>query len=262
MEVVNEFRVNGGVAIPSWGSVADFEYAGNLIKLCMESFGSVDILVNCAGIGETSTIIDVPLEVWHQVIDVHLNGTFNCCRHACQFMAQQRSGRIINVGSHAFLGIYGGTAYAAAKGGIISFTKAIARDMKEHGVTCNAFCPGARTRLSSGQRYEEHIRTLQARGLLSESQAKYALNPPEPRFVPPLIVYLASDDASHITGQVFTVAGGHIGLFLEPKEVTLMYRSHKKHGPWTVEEIASFLPLKLGSGLTGDSPGELLSGMP
>ncbi len=253
-DVVDEIRTKGGVAIASCGSVADFAFAVRLIKTCMDNFGSIDILVNCAGIGEVGTIIDVPSEVWQHVVDVHLNGTFNCCRHACPLMAQQRSGRIINVGSHAFLGIYGGTGYAAAKGGIISLTRAIARDMEEYGVTCNAFCPGAKTRLASGQWYEEYIRALHTRGLLTEEQEKYALNPPDPRFVPPLILYLASDEAANITGHVFTVAGGHVGLFPEPKEVTLLYKNYKKYGSWTIGEIAELLPPKLSMNLVESPP--------
>jgi len=252
--VADEIKAKGGMAIASCGSVADFAYAGTLIKTCVDNFGSIDILVNCAGIGEVGTIIDVPPEVWQHVVDVHLNGTFNCCRHACPLMAQQRNGRLINVGSHAFLGIYGGTGYAAAKGGIISLTRAIARDMEEYGVTCNALCPGAKTRLASGQWYEEYIRALHARGLLTEEQEKYALNPPDPHFVPPLILYLATDEAANITGQVFTVAGGHVGLFPEPKEVTLTYKNYKKYGPWTIDEIAELLPSKISANLVNSSP--------
>jgi 3-oxoacyl-[acyl-carrier protein] reductase len=253
-DVVDEIKAKGEVAIASCGSVADFAYAGRLIKACVDNFGSIDILVNCAGIGEVGSIIDVPLEVWQHVVDVHLNGTFNCCKHACPLMAQQRSGRIMNVGSHAFLGTYGGTGYAAAKGGIISLTRAIAKDMGEYGVTCNAFCPGARTRLSSGQWYEEYIRALHARRLLTEVQKKAALNPPDPDLVPPLILYLATDEAANITGQVFTVAGGHVGLFPEPKEVTLIYKNYKKYGPWTIDEIARLLPSKLSVHLVNPSP--------
>ena len=253
-DVVDEIKCKGGVAIASCGSVADFAYAGRLIKTCVDNFGRIDILVNCAGIGEMGSMLDVPLEVWHHVIDVHLNGTFNCCRHACPLMAQQRSGRIMNVGSHAFLGIYGGTGYAAAKGGIISLTWAIAKDMRECGVTCNAFCPGAKTRLSSGQWYEEHIRALHSRGLLTEAQKNYSLNPPDPELVPPLVLYLATDEAANITGQVFTVAGGHVGLFPEPKEVSLIYKNYKKYGPWTIDEIAKLLPSKLGMYLVNPPP--------
>lgn len=253
-DVADEIKAKGGVAVADCGSVADFVYAEKLIKTCVDNFGSIDILVNCAGISEVGSIVDVPLATWRHVIDVHLNGTFNCCRHACPLMAQQRNGRVINVASHAFLGIFGGTGYAAAKGGIISLTRAMARDMAEYRVTCNVFCPTARTRLSSGQAYEEYIKGLHARGWLTELQRDIALYPPDVHFVPPLVLYLATDEAANITGQIFTVAGGHVGLFPEPKEVSLVYKDYKKHGPWTIDELANLLPSKLNNCLAKTSP--------
>jgi 3-oxoacyl-[acyl-carrier protein] reductase len=187
----------------------------------------------------------------NHVIDVHLNGTFNCCRQASPLMAKQRSGRIINVGSHAFLGTHGGTGYAAAKGGIISLTRAMARDLLEYKVTCNAFCPGAKTRLSSGEQFEQHVNSLSARGLVTEAQKKFVLNPSEPDLVPPLVLYLATDEAANVTGQVFTVWGGYIGLFPEPKEVSLVY---KKQHLWTLDELITLMPSKL-SGYLWNSAG-------
>jgi len=243
--VAMEIKSSGGTAVASCGSVADFTYAETLIKTCLDAFGRLDILVNCAGIPEVGSIIDVPLEIWQQVIGVHLNGTFNCCRHACPLMAEQRSGRILSIGSHAFLGVYGGTAYAAAKGGIVSLTKAMARDMGDYGVTCNVLLPGALTRLSTGEAYEQRIRSLHARGLLTERNTAEALNPPPPEYVPPLVLYLASDEAASITGQVFAVSGGYVGLLTDPEEVLLVFRDHKKAPPWTAEELAALLPHKL-----------------
>jgi 3-oxoacyl-[acyl-carrier protein] reductase len=241
-DVVDEIKAKGGVAVASCGSVADFTYAGKLIQTCVDNFGSIDILVNNAGITETGTIIDVPLETWQHVVDVHLNGTFNCCRHACHLMAKQRNGRIINVSSHAFLGIYGGTGYAAAKGGIISLTKAIASDMSEYQVKCNVICPGGKTRMSTGEEYEKFIDMRVAKGLMTEAQKKFALNPSEPNYVPPLVLYLATDEAANVTGQVFTVWGGYIGLFPDPKEVGLVY---KKQHLWTIDELINLMPSKL-----------------
>jgi NAD(P)-dependent dehydrogenase (short-subunit alcohol dehydrogenase family) len=234
------------VAIASCGSVADFTYAGRLIATCVDNFGSVDILVNCAGISEVGSIVDVSPETWHRVVDVHLNGTFNCCRHAAPMMVRQRRGRIINTASHAFLGIYGGTAYAAAKGGIISLTRAMARDLAEYGVTCNVFCPGAKTRLSSGEAYEEKIRLLFAKGWLNEAQRDGGLHPPPPESVTPLVLYLATDEAAKISGRVFVVTGGYVGLFPEPKEERLAWKDYRKNGPWTVDELATLLPAQLG----------------
>jgi 3-oxoacyl-[acyl-carrier protein] reductase len=245
-DTVEQIVSRGGVAIASCGSVADFDYAERLIATCADTFGSMDVLVNCAGIPEVGTIVDVPPETWRRVVDVHLNGTFNCCRHAAPLMATQRRGRIINTGSHAFLGIYGGTAYAASKGGIISLTRAMARDLAENGVTCNVVCPGAKTRLSSGAEYEEKIRSLFAKGWLTEARRDAGLRPPPAEYVAPLVVYLASDPAAHITGQVFVAAGGYVGWFPEPKEERLAWRDCNKDGPWTVAELASLLPARLG----------------
>jgi len=243
-DVVDEIKAKGGAAVAGCGSVADFRYAGSLIKTCVDNFGSIDILITCAGIGEVGTIVDVPVEVWRQVVDVHLNGTFNCCRHASALMVRQKSGRIINTASHAFLGIFGGTAYAASKGGIISLTRAMASDLKGSGVTCNAFCPGAKTRLSTGGEYEEKINALYEKECLTKEQKYRALNPSYPGLLTPLVVYLSTDDAAHINGQVFSIAGGYIGLFPEPEEVFLGYKDEEKDGLWTMDEIANLGPLK------------------
>jgi 3-oxoacyl-[acyl-carrier protein] reductase len=243
-DAVNEIEAKGGTAIASCGSVADFTYAGRLVMTCVDSFGRIDILVNCAGVADAGTILDVPLEAWHRAIDVHLNGTFNCCRHAAPLMVQQKSGRIVNTGSHAFLGMYGGNAYPAAKGGIISLTKAMAVDLKGSGVTCNAFCPGAKTRLSTGADYQERIRTLHAKGCLTKEYMEIALNPPDASLLAPLVVYLASNESAHINGRVFSVFGGYIGLFPEPAEVMLGYKDPDTQGLWTIDEIAKCMPAK------------------
>jgi len=243
-DVVNEIESKGGTAIASCGSVADFAYAGRLVRTCVDNLGRIDILVNCAGVADAGTILDVPLEAWHRAIDVHLNGTFNCCRHAVPLMAQQKSGRVINTGSHAFLGQFGGNAYPAAKGGIISLTKAMAVDLKGSGITFNAFCPGAKTRLSTGADYQDRIRTLHAKGALTKESMEIALNPPDAALLAPLVVYLASDESAHIDGQVFSVSGGYIGLFPEPAEVMLGYKDPETQGLWTLDEIAKFMPVK------------------
>jgi NAD(P)-dependent dehydrogenase (short-subunit alcohol dehydrogenase family) len=117
----------------------------------------------------------------------------------------------------------------------------MARDLKEDGVTCNAFCPGARTRLSTGEEYEEKIRILYQRGCLTEDRKNAALSPPDPAFVTPLVLYLSSDHASHINGQLFSVSGGYLGLFPEPEEVFLAYKDVLKQGGWTFEELAKIL---------------------
>ncbi len=238
-ETLAAIKAKDGTAIASCGSVADYDYAGELIKTCVDQFGGIDVLINCAGIAEPqgSNILDIPHADWKQLIDVHLHGTFNTCRHAAPLMVQQKSGVIINTSSHAFLGMYGGTGYAAGKGATNSLTWAMAMDLQEHGVRVNAVCPGAKTRLSTGDDYEELIKNLNQRGLLDASLMEQSLNPPDPSYVAAFYAYLASDAAADITGRLFWAAGGYIGLFHRNGDELLGFKNHEFHPPWTLDEI-------------------------
>ena len=222
-----------------------------------EEFGPIDVWVNCAGIAEPegASILDVSPDEWRQVLDVHLEGTFHGCRQVAPRMVERGRGAIVNTSSHAFTGLYGGTGYAAAKGAINSLTFALAAELREHGVRVNAVCPGARTRLSTGPAFERHIRSLHARGLLPAAVRDAALDPPDARFVGPLYVFLASDRAAGVTGRLFSASGGYVGLFAEPTESLLAFRDHRRHAPWTQDELTTAL---LESGAldraSGDDP--------
>jgi len=168
---------------------------------------------------------------------VHLTGTFNCCRHAAPHLVAAGSGAIVNTSSHAFLGVYGGTGYAAGKGGVNSLTWALARDLAEHGVRCNAVCPGARTDLSSGPDYERKVRALHRRGLLDDALLAASLDPAPPEFVAPMYAYLVSDAARDISGQVFSVSGNYVGRFPAAAEELLLYRDHADGRTWTLDEL-------------------------
>ena len=244
-ETVDKIQAIGGKVVASCGSVADFDYAGELIQTCIDSFGGIDVLINCAGISEPhgSCILDIPPEDWQNLIDIHLNGTFNTCRHASPIMAAQKHGSIINTGSHAFLGMYGGTGYAAGKGATVSLSHAMAMDLKEHGINVNVICPGARTRLSTGEDYEALIKNLNQRGLLSDDMKEASLSPPEPAYVAPLYAWLASDVAGKITGRTFWAAGGYIGQFHRNADQLLAFKHHDFQPPWELDEISHKLPL-------------------
>ncbi|HEY9035062.1 MAG TPA: SDR family NAD(P)-dependent oxidoreductase [Pseudomonadales bacterium] len=229
----------GGEAVASCGSVADFDLAGELIQRCIDHYGGLDVLINCAGIAEPhgSSILDIAPADWQQLIDVHLTGTFNTCRHAAPIMATQQHGAIINTGSHAFLGMYGGTGYAAGKGGTVSLSMAMAMDLKEHHVSVNVVCPGAKTRLSSGDDYQQLIENLNQRGLLSDDLKAMSLNPPDPAYVAPLYAYLASDAGRAISGRTFWAAGGYLGQFHKNGDQLLGFKNHDVQPPWTLDEI-------------------------
>ncbi len=241
--VVEQIRDAGGTAIAAVGSVADFEFARELVDRCVDAFGTIDLLVNCAGVAEPegSSILDLSAEAWRNLIDAHLTGTFNCCRHAAPRMVAQRSGAIINTSSHAFLGSYGGTGYPASKGGINSLTFAIAAELREHGVRANAVCPGAKTRLSTGPAYERHIEDLHARGLLGDYERERGLSPADPKYVAPLYLFLASDLAKEISGRIFSASGSYVGLFARGSEAPLAHRDWETAGAWDLEELAETL---------------------
>jgi NAD(P)-dependent dehydrogenase (short-subunit alcohol dehydrogenase family) len=239
--VVGEIAARGGEAVACAASVADFAEAGALVECCVAEFGSIDVLVNCAGVPEPygATILDLSEQDWRAVLDVHLGGTFHCCRHAAPRMVAQGAGSIINTSSHSFLGVYAGVAYPAAKGGVNSLTFALATDLREQGVRVNAVCPGAKTRLSSGPAYERRIRDLHARGILSDAERDVSLDPPEPRFAAPIYAFLAGERARAITGRLFSASGGYLGVFAQGREMLLAYRDHRAAAPWAVDEIAA-----------------------
>ena len=234
-------RIHGAIAFP--GSPADPEVADALIDTCVQQFGRIDILVNCAGTAglASESILNVTSTQFRELLDAHLGTTFETCRAAAPKMADQRGGSIINTSSFAFLGDYGGTGYPAGKGGVNGLTMAIAAELKEHGVRANVVCPGAKTRLSTGSEYVAHIVELKRRGLLDEASVRAALDAPPPEYVAPTYAYLASDLAKDVTGQMFIAAGGFVGRFDRQTPSVLGYRDHHDSPPWSVYEIQAML---------------------
>ncbi len=230
-------RIAGAVAHP--GSPADPAVADALIERCISEFGSIDILVNCAGTSglASESILRVTSAQFHDLLDAHLGTTFETCRAAAPQMVAQGGGSIINTSSFAFLGDYGGTGYPAGKGGVNGLTLAIAAELSEHGVRANVVCPGAKTRLSAGPEYEAYIVELKGRGLLDEVSTQAALDAPPPEYVAPTYAYLASDLAKDVTGQIFIAAGGFVGRFDRQTPAIIAYRDHHCSPPWSVAEL-------------------------
>lgn len=228
-------RVSG---IGHAGSPADPAVADALIDRCVQEFGHIDILVNCAGTAEPagSSILNVTSAQFHDLLDAHLGTVFETCRAAAPRLIE-RGGAIVNTSSFAFLGDYGGTGYPAGKGGVNGLTVAIAAELKEHGVRANVVCPGAKTRLSTGADYESHIAELNRRGLLDDVSMQGALDVAPPEYVAPTYAYLVSDAAKDVTGRVFVAAGGFIGEFARSSPAFLGYRDHHHSPPWSVDEL-------------------------
>ena len=213
-ETLAAITESGGRATPVIGAADDERVATGLIVECMSTFGRLDTLINCAGIAEPSgsSILTISPAEFERLIAAHLGTTFHTCRVAARVMASQGHGSIINTSSVAFLGDYGGTGYPAGKGAVNGLTMAIAAELKAHGVRANVVCPGARTRLSAGAEYENHIEDLHRRGLLDEMTMRASLDSAPAAFVAPLYAYLASDLARDVTGRILLAAGGFLSL--------------------------------------------------
>ncbi|MFA5055837.1 MAG: SDR family NAD(P)-dependent oxidoreductase [Dehalococcoidia bacterium] len=252
-KIVDEVKALGVKAVANYDSVTDFDAAEKMVKACVSEFGRLDILVNCHGNLRDRMIFNMTKEEWDNVINVHLNGCFNTCRHACVVMREQKYGRIINVTSDAWRGTLGHVNYGAAKGGIVSLTRAIAREMGKSNVTANCFAPIAATRMTLNDDVKK--RTLKAveLGQTTKEEADYLLNMPGPEHVPPIIVYLATDKAWDINGQVFHAEGGRVGIYSEPIEVKAIYKDIKD-GPLTTDELINMVPKILMQGYKNPAP--------
>jgi len=251
-EVVDLIRAQGGTAVPNFDTVATMQGGENIIKTALDAFGTVDILVTCAGILRDRMIFNMTEEEWDAVIATHLKGTFTVVKYASIVMRQKRYGRIITFSSVSGLwGNSGQANYGAAKDGIAGFTRVIARDLGRYGITCNVISPGAETRMT--QTVPEAARQLRAqRGILSSSTVTPRTFPRPPEAVAEVVVWLASDEAANVNGQIFHVAGNIVGLMNNPAVVKELRRPGG--GRWTVEEIALLFPQTLGMDLVNPAP--------
>jgi NAD(P)-dependent dehydrogenase (short-subunit alcohol dehydrogenase family) len=239
--VVAEIVKAGGTAVADYHSVADFAGAQAMVDLCVSSFGQIDILVNCAGIGGRmrGPFWETTKEDWDTVMNVNLNGTFNTCRHALGHMVKQKKGRIINFSSPAWLG-HGPGAYTASKGAIVSLTTGLAMytAMDGYDITCNTIVPIAETRMSPrGPGWERLYRA----GLVTKQIWLESSDPGGPEHIPGIVLYLASAEAANINGQIFGASRGRVALYSWPTEIKGLY----KDGVWTPEELAKMVPATL-----------------
>jgi 3-oxoacyl-[acyl-carrier protein] reductase len=196
---IREIMLMGGKAIFVKTDVSKYEEVESMVKEVINAFGRIDVLVNNAGINIDRLVINMTLEDWVKVIDVHLTGTFNCTKAVLPYMIKQGGGSIINVSSmSAFAGTIGQANYAAAKGGIVSFTKVIAREYARYNITCNAIAPGAvKTRM---------LLSVHP-GILRERIAQIPLGRfAEPEEIAKVIAFLA--ETPYINGQVIQVNAG------------------------------------------------------
>ena len=200
-EVKQTIEENGGKASIYKCNVSDFEACEAMIKDIVKEHGRLDILINNAGITKDGLIMKMKEEDFDSVLNVNLKGTFNTIRHSARQMLRQKSGKIINISSvSGILGNAGQANYAASKAGVIGLTKTMARELGSRGITVNAIAPGFVDTEMTGVLSEE-IRENACRQIILGRFGK-------PEDIANVAVFLASDKAYYITGQVISVDGG------------------------------------------------------
>ena len=253
-EAVAKIRAAGGTALLAAESVADHEACGRTVALCTEKFGSVDILVNNAGVLRPKMIWNMPVEDWDVVVDIHLRGQYSMIHHAAPHMRRQGWGRIVNMGSEAWRGTVGGANYGAAKGGVFSLTRAMARELGKYGVTANTVCPAAATRLTLDEAVKEGFRKRLEAGLVTKERYDAVVNMGGPEHIAPFVAYLCSDEAANINGQAFRAEDRKIGIYNEPELKASVVKAGDE--PFTQDEIRKLVPSALLGGYVNPAPAE------
>lgn len=200
-ELVTEIKALGGKAIAFKADISSFEDAKNLVDKTIETFGNLNIVVNNAGINDDGLLMRMSEEQFDRVILTNLKGVFNVCRHAMKPLLKSGYGRVINISSvSGIIGNAGQANYAAAKAGVIGFTKTMARELAGRGITANVVAPGF-VETNMTDTLSDKIKEA---AVAQIPLAKFG----EPSDIAHMVTFLASPKAKYITGQTFSVDGG------------------------------------------------------
>jgi NAD(P)-dependent dehydrogenase (short-subunit alcohol dehydrogenase family) len=232
-ETAAAITADGGQALALDYDVADFDAAGRLVAAAVETFGGLDGVVNNAGVVRDRMVFNLEPDEFDLVLRVNLRGTFCMTRHAAAWWkGQGRPGAIVNTTSTSgILGNLGQSNYGAAKAGVAAFTVICALELANYGVRVNAIAPGARTQMTEGA--------------FGQLDFEGEFDPLDPANVAPVVVWLLSDAAAEVSGQVLGVTGGLIELYQGWQVVASQELARR----WTPEELAAAAP-----GLFGDRP--------
>ena len=224
-EVVNEIKSAGGKAVANTDSVADWDSAHRIVQTALDTYGRIDCVVNNAGILRDRFFFNMSIEEWKSVIDVHLNGSFYVARAAAPHFRSQNGGSYINMTSTSgLIGNFGQANYSAAKLGIAALSKSIALDMAKFNVRSNCIAPFAWSRMIASIPADTEEQKARVEKLKRMETAKIA----------PLAVFLASDAAKDVTGQIFAVRANEIFLISQNRPLRSVHRSEG----WTPEAVA------------------------
>ena len=254
-DVVNEIQSFQGKAAANYDSVANYASAGRMVAQCVDLFGKIDFVVNTAGLLRERMIWNMTEDDFDQVIAVHLKGSWNMCHHAIKLMRTARYGRIVNFSSDAFKGSVGQCNYAAAKAGIIGLTRTIANEAGRYGITANAICPMAATRMTVNDAVIAGWKRRLERGLLTQAQYDSRMAMPGPEFIAPMVAYLCTEDAKDVNGQLFHAERSLIHTYRYGEEAKSIYK-YDDNGMFTVDELIETVPASLMAGIANASPAE------
>lgn len=239
-EVVQEIARRGGKAVANFDSVANWESAQRIIACALDTFGRIDCVINNAGILRDKIFHKMSVDDWRGVIDVHLNGSFFVSRAAAEHFRKQESGTYVHMTSTSgLIGNFGQANYASAKLGITALSRSIALDMRSFNVRSNCIAPFAWSRMVGSIPTDTPEQRARLQSLQTLETSKIA----------PMVVFLGSDAAREVTGQIFAVRANEIFLMSQPRPVRSMHRGEG----WTPKTIAehaipamrsSFIPLE------------------
>jgi NAD(P)-dependent dehydrogenase (short-subunit alcohol dehydrogenase family) len=233
--LAREIVAAGRSAVANTDSVVGFESAERIVATAVAHFGRVDILVNNAGISAGGAIWELEPDVFARVTRTHIDGTYNCTRHAVPHMRQAGWGRVVNLVSRSgLIGIPGTAAYGTGKGGIFGFTNVVSRDLAPFGITVNGVNPASTDTRMVGEAIEKGRRAGGEMARRAESLNALLQRPED---VAVLIAALCSEEASAITGQFFFVRGTEIGVF----RPLALADTTSRETPWSAEALARAL---------------------
>jgi len=224
-KVVDEIRAKDGQAVASTDSVAEWPSANRIVQCALDTYGRVDVVVNNAGILRDRFFFNMSVEEWRAVVDVHLNGSFYVARAAAPHFKSQNSGAYVHMTSTSgLIGNLGQANYSAAKLGIVGLSKSIALDMAKYGVRSNCIAPFAWSRMIGSIPTETEDQKARVEKMKVMETAKIA----------PLGVFLSSNLASEVSGQIFVVRANEIFLMTQNRPLKAVHRAKG----WTPQAIA------------------------